>query len=125
MDDYIRLIDMMVVDTLVMHTVHTMQKFLETITEMYELQLRSRSLFEVSIQFGQNGTSFFLPNLDNVQEAVAKMVDDIVQNVAHVTRVLQLGSLKVHFQGVKVQLPSVNNLIKSNTVFSGTRTRCR
>ena len=32
LDDYIRLIDMMVVDTLVMHTVHTQQLFLQTVT---------------------------------------------------------------------------------------------
>jgi dynein heavy chain len=121
MDDFIRLADYMTVETLVMHSIATLQSFLIQLQDMYEAQARNKSLFEVNLQFGPEGRSYFIPDLSDIKDGLQTMTEGVVTIVQSVTRILYLPMLKSHFHGVKPQGPHTAKLITDDETFLKTK----
>jgi len=117
MDDFIRLVDYMSVETLAMHTISSLQAFLQQLQDMHREQARNKALFEVVLQLMDNNEMCFVPTIDDIKEHIKAMTEGVISIVNSVSRLLYLPTLKQHFHGIKQQGPNLPTLIKNDTTF--------
>lgn len=103
--DFIRLVDYLTVETLVMLTIHTVQLFYEEL-----MKQRKVGIFETFVRFGTSGT-FFSPTCIDFKEMMDRLLDLMVTTVGNVNRVSYL-SHKLSPLG-----PNVQAIIRENRLF--------
>ena len=90
--DFIRLVDYMAAEHLFKNCIHSLETFLEFLRLPQEKKVIT---FQITISFaGDEGLSF-VPSQSNVLDTYSDLCEQMVQALAHVTRLIWLKPLKV------------------------------
>ncbi|KAE9216083.1 Dynein heavy chain 6, axonemal [Phytophthora fragariae] len=114
--DFIRLIDCIAVESLVILAVQSCANFLCELNKVP----RKTGLFETTIFFGEQST-IFSPTSEQIQHIVIAMTDDIVSTVNSVSRVLYLRPFAAYVGNAVADAPHVGSTITSSVAFGQIR----
>lgn len=110
--DFIRLVDYVAVESLVILAIQSCAEFL---TELNKVP-RKTGLFETTINFGEQIT-LFSPTSEQIQHIVVSMTDDIVSTVNSVSRVLYLRPFVPYIGNSVADPPHIGSTISSSSDF--------
>eukprot|EP00644_Phytophthora_capsici_P003893 jgi/Phyca11/15732/fgenesh1_pg.PHYCAscaffold_15_\ len=114
--DFIRLIDCIAVESLVILAIQSCANFLHELNKVP----RKTGLFETTIFFGEQST-IFSPTSEQIQHIVVAMTDDIVSTVNSVSRVLYLRPFAAYVGNAVADAPHVGSTITSSVAFGQIR----
>lgn len=114
--NFIRLVDCIAVESLVILAVQNCASFLQELNKIP----RKSGLFETTINFKERSTTFS-PTSEQIEHLVLTITDDIVSTVNSVSRVLYLRPFAPYVGSVVADAPLVGSMLMNNAAFEQIR----
>lgn len=112
LSDFIRLIDYMQVEHLVRIILSTTSKFL------VNLQTRKAALYITKVNFQQDATLAFSPDVNNIHRLIDTMVDGMLTTVDTVERINSNPKLIPFVGNLQMEGPKVSGIVKADDSFA-------